>query len=261
MAAIHIRSNRSEQRLAPYSTNHIKDIPKLREFLTGIKPRLLLRNIPKDLTQSEMIPMMPVQPSEIKAIEFLKRSDSTFSGACVVELGSFESLKKAIEIDGREVKGMVIWAVKDEDGIRTMSLLRNLGHKNRVEKPPEPVVTKPDENLIQNALKLASEIDLSQLSTLQKAIDNVNGTTSSAPQDDFKLRSVKVRNLPKAASTIRLQQIFNGCGTIENITAPNQKGEVIIRYATPDEADLAVRFYNGRKMDGKKLQVLYRDRY
>ena len=64
--------------------------------------------------QSEMIPMMPVQPSEIKAIEFLKRSDSTFSGACVVELGSFESLKKAIEIDGREIKGMVIWAVKDE---------------------------------------------------------------------------------------------------------------------------------------------------
>ena len=61
-----------------------------------------------------MIPMMPVQPSEIKAIEFLKRSDSTFSGACVVELGSFESLKKAIEIDGREIKGMVIWAVKDE---------------------------------------------------------------------------------------------------------------------------------------------------
>ena len=51
MAAIHIRNNRSEQRLAPYSTNHIKDIPKLREFLTGIKPRLLLRNIPKDLTQ------------------------------------------------------------------------------------------------------------------------------------------------------------------------------------------------------------------
>ena len=51
MAAIHIRNNRSEQRLAPYSTNHIKDIPKLRGFLTGIKPRLLLRNIPKDLTQ------------------------------------------------------------------------------------------------------------------------------------------------------------------------------------------------------------------
>ena len=26
-------------------------------------------------------------------------------------------------------------------------------------------------------------------------------------------------------------KIFNGCGTIENITAQNQKGEVVIRYA------------------------------
>ena len=62
-----------------------------------------------------------------------------------------------------------------------MSLLRNLGHKNRVEKPPEPpVATKPDENLIQNAIKLAAEIDLSQLSTLQKAIDNLNGYDMSS---------------------------------------------------------------------------------
>ena len=68
---------------------------------------------------------MPVQPSEIKAIEFLKRSDSTFSGACVVELGSFESLKKAIEIDGREIKGMVIWAVKDEGQITIIKKLKS----------------------------------------------------------------------------------------------------------------------------------------
>ena len=33
-----------------------------------------------------------------------------------------------------------------------------------------------------------------------------------------------------------------------------------IFFRTPDEADLAVRFYNGRKMDGKRLQVLLRDR-
>ena len=72
-----------------------------------------------------MIPMMPVQPSEIKAIEFLKRSDSTFSGACVVELGSFESLKKAIEIDGREIKGMVIWAVKDEGQITIIKKMKS----------------------------------------------------------------------------------------------------------------------------------------
>ena len=69
--------------------------------------------------------MMPVQPSEIKAIEFLKRSDSTFSGACVVELGSFESLKKAIEIDGREIKGMVIWAVKDEGQITIIKKMKS----------------------------------------------------------------------------------------------------------------------------------------
>ena len=67
--------------------------------------------------------------------------------------------------------------------------------------------------------------------------------------DDYKHRSVKVRNLPRTASQAQIQQvfllslkflnvkiiendvqIFNGCGTIEHITPQNQRGEVIIRY-------------------------------
>ena len=57
---------------------------------------------------------MPVAASEVKAMEFLKKSDATYSGACVIELSSFENLKKAMEVDGREIKGMVIWAVEDK---------------------------------------------------------------------------------------------------------------------------------------------------
>ena len=41
---------------------------------------------------------------------------------------------------------------------------------------------------------------------------------------------------------------------------PKKKKNFEIFFRTPDEADLAVRFYNGRKMDGKRLQVLLRDR-
>merc|ERR1712113_538975 len=82
--AVHMRKN-SNNRATPYQAS-ISNIPELKQFLTGIKPRLLLRNIPKDSTQSELLSLMPVAASEIKAMEFLKKSDATYSGACVIEL-------------------------------------------------------------------------------------------------------------------------------------------------------------------------------
>jgi len=61
---------------------------------------------------------MPVDPPEVKQMEFLRKSDATYSGAAIIEFSSFETLKKGMEIDGRETKGMVIWAVEDK-GIHT----------------------------------------------------------------------------------------------------------------------------------------------
>jgi len=251
-----MRSLHTKTRPAPYMSNDtykIKQIPQLKETLSGNLPRMLLRNLPKDCTQSELIPLIPVSPAEIKAIEFLKKVDNTQVGACVVEFANYESLTKAIAMDGRDLRGMQIWSVKDVDGIRTLSLLKNLGHKN---KP------KPDKSngpfLTEATLK---NVDMSTLNHIKDALNSISKVNAApTPSDDVKQRSVKVRNLPRTASTVRLQQIFLGCGSIEHITAQNHKGEVIIRFSTSDEADLAVRFYNGRRMDGKRLQVLYRDR-
>ena len=47
--AMHIRNR--DARAAPYPPSHVRETPELTEFLTGIRPRLLLRNIPKDITQ------------------------------------------------------------------------------------------------------------------------------------------------------------------------------------------------------------------
>ena len=58
--------------------------------------------------------LFPIKATEILAIEFLTKNDKKPAGAAVVELESFEGLEKAIEIDGREFGGMVIWAVKDK---------------------------------------------------------------------------------------------------------------------------------------------------
>jgi len=250
----------------PYQLHHhqhvIQPIPELKQFLEGIKPRLLLRNLPQECSQSELVALFPVKPLDIVAIEFLTKNEKTQkAGAAVVELSTFESLDKAAEIDGREMGGMVIWATKDKDGIRTLSYLNSIGHRlnqrriKHQEQAPPPVVAQPDLAMV---LKLAANIDMSQLAQLREAVESAQSVATQV--DDYKHRSVKVRNLPRSASQAQIQQIFNGCGTIEHITPQNQRGEVVIRYTTPDEADLAVRFYNGRKMDGKKLHVLYRAR-
>jgi len=222
---------------------------------------MLIRNLPKDCTQSELIPLIPVAPSDISAIEFLKKVDNrTPVGAAVVVLNSYESLTKAVGMEGRDLRGMQIWAVKDVDGIRTLSFLKNLGHKKQQatqKANPQIPPTVIDKNLLSSLT-----VDSSLLSNIKDALNNLSGGSAAPPPqvDDVRDRSVKVRNLPRTASTQRLQQIFIGCGTIEHITAQNHKGEVIIRFMSADEADLAVRFYHGRRMDGKRLQVLYRDR-
>ena len=110
-------------------------------------------------------------------------------------------------------------------------------------------------------LKLAASIDMSQLAQLREAVESAQRFEKSKKQDislllyfffsvatqvdDYKHRSVKVRNLPRSASQAQIQQvfyffskewqkvifkIFNGCGTIEHITPQNQRGEVVIRY-------------------------------
>jgi len=53
-----------------------------------------------------------------------------------------------------------------------MSLLRKLGHKNHTKT--EPIVQKPDLTMVENALKLAAQIDLSELNKLKTAIDSVS---------------------------------------------------------------------------------------
>lgn len=112
--------------------------------------------------------MVPVSPSEIKAIEFLKKVDNTTPvGACVVEFASYEALTKAIAMDGRDLRGMAIWAVKDVDGIRTLSLLKNLGHKNK----PKSDITKAPVNLTDAALK---NVDLSTLNHIKDALNSLS---------------------------------------------------------------------------------------
>ena len=54
--------------------------------------------------------MIPVAPSDISAIEFLKKVDNrTPVGAAVVVLNSYESLTKAVGMEGRDLRGMQIW--------------------------------------------------------------------------------------------------------------------------------------------------------
>ena len=60
----------------------------------------------------------------------------------------------------------------NQDGIRTLSLLRNLGHKS-IAVQEAAQAKPPDSQLMENALKLAASIDLSELSKLKQAINTV----------------------------------------------------------------------------------------
>ena len=66
-----------------------------------------------------------------------------------------------------------IFLTHTKDGIRTLSLLRQLGHTNRTKSRTETIIQKPDLNMVENALKLASEIDLSQIAILKTAVASV----------------------------------------------------------------------------------------
>ncbi|CAG5105788.1 Oidioi.mRNA.OKI2018_I69.chr1.g2454.t1.cds [Oikopleura dioica] len=252
MSTVERKSRGQSHRPAPYSMN---------EALTKREPRLLIRNIPKDCTQTDLIPLIPVQPTEIKAIEFLKKTDMTPAGAAVVVLASYSGMSKAALADGRELRGHNLWAVKDVEGMRSLSLLQKLGHKNdpaaaSLKKPSSSSPVEP----VEIPAELMQKVDLTLLNNIKAALSTLSGETKPAPVDTVRQRSVKVRNLPDSASYDRISQVFLGCGTIESISEANYKNEVIIKFTTADEADLAVRFYNGRRMDGKRLQVLYRDR-
>ncbi|CBY21369.1 unnamed protein product [Oikopleura dioica] len=255
------RKSRSSHRPAPYALNvKVKNIENLKEALTQREPRLLIRNIPKDCTQTDLIPLIPVLPTEIKAIEFLKKTDMSPAGAAVVVLASYEGMSKAALADGRELRGHNLWAVKDVEGMRSLSLLQKLGHKNdSAAISRKPSTNSPVEPFVIPA-ELMQKVDLSLLNNIKAALSTLSGEKKPSPVDSIRQRSVKVRNLPDSATYDRISQVFLGCGTIESISEGNYKNEVIIKFTNADEADLAVRFYNGRRMDGKRLQVLYRDR-
>ena len=104
--------------------------------------------------------------AEIVAIEFLKRVDNVQVGACVVEFSNYESLNKSVAMDGRDLRGMAIWAVKDVDGIRTLSLLKNLGHKNKpkIDKLQTPILSGA-------ALK---NVDVSTLNHIKDALNSLS---------------------------------------------------------------------------------------
>ena len=70
--------------------------------------------------QTDLIPLIPVLPTEIKAIEFLKKTDMSPAGAAVVVLASYEGMSKAALADGRELRGHNLWAVKDVEGMRSL---------------------------------------------------------------------------------------------------------------------------------------------
>ena len=124
--------------------------------------------------QSELIPLIPVAPSEISAIEFLKKVDNlTPVGAAVVVLNSYESLTKAVGMEGRDLRGMQIWAVKDVDGIRTLSFLKNLGHKRQQaaqKANPQITPTVIDKNLLSSLT-----VDTSLLNNIKDALNNLSG--------------------------------------------------------------------------------------
>ena len=138
MSTVERKSRGQSHRPAPYSMNvKVKNIDNLKEALTKREPRLLIRNIPKDCTQvkksitrsstikcflcqTDLIPLIPVQPTEIKAIEFLKKTDMTPAGAAVVVLASYSGMSKAALADGRELRGHNLWAVKDVEGMRSL---------------------------------------------------------------------------------------------------------------------------------------------
>jgi hypothetical protein len=102
------------------------------------------------------------------AIEFLKKEfDNSPSGCCVVQFSTYEALTKAIAMDGRELRGMALWAVKDIDGIRTLSVLKNLGHKH-----------KPKTDKIHSNIPLVSEdaiknLDFSMINNIKDALNSL----------------------------------------------------------------------------------------
>ena len=51
---------------------------------------------------------------EVVAVEFLSKNDNTPAGAAVVEFETFEALEVASQVDGKEMDGMVVWAVNDK---------------------------------------------------------------------------------------------------------------------------------------------------
>jgi len=190
-----VRNAHSKSRPVPYSIAEykIKQIPELKETLTEHFPRMLLRNLPKDCSQSELIPLIPVIPSEIKAIEFLKKVDNvTQVGAAVVQLASYDSLSKAVAMDGRDLRGMAIWAVRDVDGIRTLSFLKNLGHKH---SKAQTQTDRQTTVITQEALKT---VDISTLNHIKDAL------SSLSKYDDFFFR--RKRLLSK--KIIRRQKII-----------------------------------------------------
>jgi len=183
----------------------VKNIENLKEALTQREPRLLIRNIPKDCTQTDLIPLIPVLPTEIKAIEFLKKTDMSPAGAAVVVLASYEGMSKAALADGRELRGHNLWAVKDVEGMRSLSLLQKLGHKNDPASSRKASTTSEEPVVI--PAELMQKVDLSLLNNIKAALSTLSGEKKPAPVDTIRQRSVKVRNLPDSATYDRISQV------------------------------------------------------
>ena len=77
----------------------------------------------------------------------------------------------------------------------------------------------------------------------------------------FHTSNAKFPSLSHAKTIFRISLISCEWYVTGVLSKPKKMTKILKFFLrTTDEADLAVRFYNGRRMDGKRLQVLYRDR-
>lgn len=70
-----------------------------------------------------------------------------------------------------------------------------------------------------------------------------------------------VGNLPYTASEDELRRLFGQAGTVESVSLPTDRvtgrarGFGFIDMATSEDADNAIRMFNGYQMDGRALRV------
>lgn len=70
-----------------------------------------------------------------------------------------------------------------------------------------------------------------------------------------------VGNLPYAASEDDIRQLFSQAGTVESVSLPTDRqtgqsrGFGFVDMSTNEDADNAIRMFDGYRMDGRQLRV------